>query len=331
MPSAADRYSEVRGWLFLCALAAALVFVTPAFASQHVDWGATNVRLAVNGKGEALVTYRTQGQTRRVLFWGALNARQPTRGVPQQRFKRDFGAGWGKYHDGNYWRTFANLCRRYDGPALAFAVATCRAPDGSYWALQSWGTGLPDLGFRPWTWRQAAPQLHISHWRGPLAKLDVWTDWIYGGRYHHLFGRYTYDGQPVYGFGTTGVGEPTDGYGRLVFLDTYDSIYGRGWWRENSFVSHNPTGMFCYGFVQYDPHRGYPYPAGWPAGKLRGPGNGSKYRLTATGPGVTPDVSVTVAGLANYDPRNPALADYERRQNALLDSIVGPDRLCRQH
>jgi hypothetical protein len=36
-------------------------------------------------------------------------------------------------------------------------------------------------------------------------------------------------------------------------------------------------------------------------------------------------------GLHDYDPRNPADVAYERRQNDLLDSLVGVDRLCRHH
>src|SRR5581483_4305722 len=52
--------------------------------------------------------------------------------------------------------------------------------------------------------------------------------------------RLTYDGPPVHGYGTTQRGAPTDGFGRLIYLDTYNSVYGEGWRRENSFVAHNP-------------------------------------------------------------------------------------------
>ena len=49
------------------------------------------------------------------------------------------------------------------------------------------------------------------------------------------------------------------------------------------------------------------------------------------GPGVTPDVSVTVPGLHDYDRNNAADAAYERQQNALLDSIAGGDKKCHVH
>jgi hypothetical protein len=46
---------------------------------------------------------------------------------------------------------------------------------------------------------------------------------------------------------------------------------------------------------------------------------------------VTPDVTWEGPGLHDYDPRDPADVAYERQQNAVLDSIVGVDKLCRQH
>jgi hypothetical protein len=300
-----------------------------AGASQLIDRNAQGVRLAVNGKGEALVTYRAAGRLRRVLAWGAVDARFPSGAFPQVRFRKDYAGGWGKYRQ-LYWRTFRNGCRPYDGPRLAWLVAACKAPDGSYWALQSWQTPLPDLGFSPWLPQQKAWELHLSHWTGPLARLEVHTDWVYGGRFHSLFGRLTYRDRPVYGFHTTRYGAPLDGYGRLLYLDTFNSVYGLGWRRENSFVAHNPTGVFCYGFYPFDPRRGgYVHPPGLEG--MRGPGNGSRYRITVNGPGVTPDVTWVVPGLHDYDPRNPADVAYERRQNALLDSLAGVDRLCRHH
>jgi len=310
--------------------AAALCVPLTAGASQLIDRNAASVSLKVNKEGYALLTYAAHGEMHHTLAWGAINARQPTRGVPQVRFKKDYAGGWGVFHT-QYWRSFKNACRPYDGPALAWFVAACKAPDGSYWALQSWQTPLPDLGFTPWLARQRAWELHLSHWQGPLARLEVWTDWVYGGRWHSLFGRLSYLGRPVYGFGTTNVGAPTDGYGRLLYLDTFNSAYGQGWRRENSFVSHNPTGVFCYGFYPFDPTKGgYAYPSGYGGGK-RGPGNGERYRMTVNGPGVTPDVMWQGSGLPDYDASNQQDVQYERQMNSVLDSILSVDRLCRQH
>ena len=302
-----------------------VVPVSGASASQFIDRGyASGVRLAVNAKGEALLTYRESASFHHVLAWGAINARHPSSGRPQVRLRRDYSGR------GRYWQSFGAQCGRYDGPRLAFLVAACAAPDGSYWAVQSWRVQLPDLGMLPWLSHQSEPELHLSHWSGSLAQLEILTDWIYGRRNHHLFGRVTYDGQPMHGFTATSFGAPTDRYGRLIYLDTWNSRYGKGWIRENAFLAHRPTGLWCYSFLPRDPTKGYAHPAGFPS-TVRGPGNGEKYRIILNGPGVTPDVTMTVPGLADYDPNNPSHVEYERTQNAFLDSIVGVDKKCRQH
>src|SRR3970040_1709124 len=81
---------------------------TPAGGSQPL-WDANVALLSfkVNGKGEALVTYRrSDGLVRHVLVWGALNARAPSADVPQGRLRWDYAGGWGKYRDGKYWTRF---------------------------------------------------------------------------------------------------------------------------------------------------------------------------------------------------------------------------------
>ena len=176
------------------------------------------------------------------------------------QFEIDYNGGTSIFgHE--VWQTFRNVCKPYIGPSLYAVVAACTAPDGSNWALQSWQEPLPDLGFTPWLPAQKDYWLELSHWSGPLAQLSVYQGWVYDQTYRALFGKYTYKGEPIHGFGTTRTGRPTDSYGRLLYLDTFDSVYGSGWHRENSFVSHNPSGAFCYGFFPFDPTKGgYEYP-----------------------------------------------------------------------
>ncbi len=125
-----------------CALA------SNASASQLVDRNATAIKLEVNSKGEALITYKAQGKQKHVLAWGAVNAIAPTRSAPQLAFKLDYAGGWGKYHS-DYWKTFKNSCGAYDGPKLAWFVTGCKASDGSYWALQAWQRMLRTTAWRP--------------------------------------------------------------------------------------------------------------------------------------------------------------------------------------
>jgi hypothetical protein len=294
-----------------------------ASAAQLVDRNATGVQIRVDSKGEALLTYHKAGAVKHVLVWGAINAIPPAAGKHQVKFKLDYAGGWGKYH-AQYWKGFKGTCGVYDGPALANVVAACKAKDGTYWAAQSWPQPLPDLGFTPWTPELRANWLEVSHWSGDLPQLEVHMGWVYSG-FQQIFGRYTYQGQPIFGFGTTSVGAPTDNFGRLIYLDTHDSVYGSGWRRENSFVPHNPTGAFCYGFYPFDPTKGgYKHPAGQNA--KRGPGIGDQYRLTASGTGVTPNVSVTFPSVGAYDASNADLVAQRRTSDALLRSYG--DRSC---
>ena len=59
--------------------------------------------------------------------------------------------------------------------------------------------------------------------------------------FDHLKPLSTYLGKPGYGFVHTAKGDPTDGFGRNIYVDTYNSRYGAGWKRENSFLTHPPT------------------------------------------------------------------------------------------
>jgi hypothetical protein len=75
----------VPAFVTACFLAVGAV---PVSASELLqDPNVKLLSLKVNGKGEALFTYRKgDGSLRRVLVWGALNARAPSADVPQVRF-----------------------------------------------------------------------------------------------------------------------------------------------------------------------------------------------------------------------------------------------------
>jgi hypothetical protein len=300
-----------------------LALAPPALASEAFsDTNVSKVSLAVNTKGEALVTYtRQNGVVRHVLVLNGVNANPPSATAPQVRFKYDYAGGYGKYRNGKYWKTFKNACTRYDGPALPYLVAACKAPDGTYWALQSWQRNLPLLGFKPWTAAQTAYELHVSHWSGDLAKLEVGLHWTYGGSAVGLFGRLTYAGAPVHGVSSTSTGNPNDRYGRNVYIDTFNSAYGPGWARESGILLHKGTGTFCHSFVPQKPFPGYPDQS------TRPPAPGDKYRVTIMGPGVTPVVQWEGTGLPGWT----GSAAQQRTQadaRALWDQLMTGDRIC---
>jgi hypothetical protein len=302
---------------------AALAFAPQALASEPLaDLNPLAPTLAVNAKGEALVTYRRPAAPlRRVLVWGAINARTPDSGLSQVRFKYDYAGGWGKYRR-LVWRTFRNACKPYDGPELPYLVGACKAKDGSYWALQLWQRGLPLLGFDSWLPDQSAWELHVSHWSGGLAELDVSTNWTYDRTWEGLFGRLSYGGKPVYGGGSTKGGNPIDRYGRNVYIDTFDSVYGPGWKRESGILVHRPSGTFCHSFVPQKPFAGYPSNATRPAAP------GKLYRVTVMGPGVTPVITWEGKGLGKFTASDPTDELKDRQTNELFDSWMTDDARC---
>ncbi len=304
-------------------LALAVLSLAPAaHASDRIGLNASNVRLAVSRDGgRAIVTFVAQGRTRHVLAWGAVNALSPNRDVPQVRFRIDWTGGWETYGH-TIWRGFGNACRAYDGPALTGMLAACRAPDGSYWAVQQWQPNLPHRGFPPYRTGQTDWELDLSHWTGPLAELELHADWAFGGQAHNLFGRLTYRGSPVHGFHTIkGSGGPADRYGRSLYIDTLDSAYGRGWQRETSIVFRNPTGVFCYSFWPT-------HDVSLPGRPARPAGHGKAYRITVQGPGVTPNLLGEVRDPGRWDPGDSAKVQYQAQMKALQLQLSQGDKFC---
>jgi hypothetical protein len=287
----------VRRVLFVLVVLAAAVVAPAASPSQLIDRNAQGVTLAVNTKGEALVTYTAAGKLKHVVAWGAVNAIAPKRGGKQVAFRLDYAGGWGKYHR-DYFKEFKNACSRYDGPKLGWFVVGCKAPDGSYWALQSWQKMLPNYGVAPTSMIQSAWELHLSHWTGALPAFQIKLDWAWH-QWDHLYGSFTYGGTGVFGFAATLGGNPLDTFGRNVYLDTFGSAYGAGWERENSFLTHLDTGAFCY---SVNPHGSHPS------------GKGAKYRATVIGPGVTPDAFWQGNAPGAYDRAADLIANDEINQ-----------------
>src|SRR5687768_14662408 len=118
------------------ALAAGVLLMVPsvAFGSQLLTRNATTVKLLVNSKGEALITFKANGKPGAILAWGAVNARPPSTVTPQVEFKLNYKpktAG------------FTNRCTALS-QVVQWQVAACQASDGSYWALQAWQRMLPN-------------------------------------------------------------------------------------------------------------------------------------------------------------------------------------------
>jgi hypothetical protein len=288
-----------------------LSLASAAGASYIVDRNVKHPTLKVNGAGYALVQYtRPDGTRRNVFLWGAVNGvANEGLGLRQIRFQYDTTGGWIAFHNANRWKRFRDACSPYDGPKLPFFVTGCKAPDGSYWALQEWVRLAPMRGLPPFKAEQTARELHVSHWTGALPLLQIWPNWTYGGRWQGFFGRLTYRGLPVYG-------SQSSSFGQYVFIDTHDSVYGPGWKHDAGKALHRRNGAFCYSFVPQYP------PPDYPTHKRRPSGLGDRHRVSVVGPGVTPIVSWEGPRLGPYDPV------VDAKVNAVFDQIMKGDKVC---
>jgi hypothetical protein len=304
--------------LLAACLAATLIVVPNAFASGLVTRNAKYVSLKVDKYNRALVSYYQDGAWHHTLWWGAINAKYPDPAAPksQYRFRYDYSGGHGSFGDG-YWKTMKNVCGPYKGPRVPNIVKACTmtTPDHSNWVLQSWQRLMPNGGWACCkTWEQGKYELHLSHFSGPSDIAKLWLKWNWTGALHdgfrldQLYGRISWLGRGYYGWTSDRYGDPTDSFGELIYVDTYNSRWGAGWRRINSFLSHYKSdGSFC--------------DQTWPSrfGRTNSPGMGTRYRAFADGPGVTPMVEWVGPPPGNYGASagltRPELAIYSMNLN----------------
>ena len=252
----------------------ACVFAAGANASQLIDRNAHDVRLAVDAKGEAMITYTAGGKLKHVLAWDAVNAIAPTHARAQVAFRLDYAGGWGKSHT-EAWKTF--------GATAAAPTTARRSPGRSRRARRRTGrTGRSRPGsgccrttavLR--TAQQAAWELRLSHWTGDAAGADD----------RHRLGLAPV-GSPlrdVHLRGPARLRLQVDRGGQPARLVRTQHLRRHASTRRTAPAGSArtassrtaATGVFCYSFNPHGSH---------PAGK------GTKYRATVEGPGVTPDV-----------------------------------------
>lgn len=272
----------------------------------------SGVDLKVNGSGVAMLTLRADGRWQHILAWGAVN-------LSRGRLRLDFSGGQGE--SGAKWQTFNDVCRPYSGERFTgseLVVADCTAPDGTHWAVQEWKRSVTNYGGLT-----GPTEVRISHWTGAVADLEVYADWSRYGpsrgiKWPHLFGTYSWHGIPVAVGEATPQGVPLDDDGRNLYLDSLNSDYprpaGRNTWsRVNGFLANRPYGQFCFEIG----------PKGITS-QLTGISTVNRYRMTTSGPGVTPDIRVVFDGPPSpYDPY------WELTMNEVQRQVVGdPNASC---
>jgi hypothetical protein len=141
-------------------------------------------------------------------------------------------------------------------------------------AMQFGTYALPTIGdvtFNGWPILQAE-----SRW----SKFSPggYQGYLQGRHFEYLFGSFTYAGVGVWGPGDRG-GNPTNQFGRNVYIDTWYADYGPGWRRVVGVLTQKPNGTYCYEFS----------PKGGSNGKT-GVSKRGVYSVTVQGPGIAPDV-----------------------------------------
>lgn len=313
-------FKSLRLWVAALAAVLAVTLVPSAIGSVLIARSATNVSVRVISGGKAVLLFTQNGQRRAVLAWGALNARAhpkcgklhgPMCGPAQVDMSHARLSPTG--HMAKKILGMRNLCKPYDGPKLPYYIAGCEAPDGSYWGVQSWER----LGPVCTRADDGAPELRLSHWRGPVAKLRITLDWHTPHphvddpiHYDHLFGQYTYQGDPVYGLNWNNLGVPSDGYGRVIYIFSHDAMCGgKGWIHNENGMSLPWQGQFCHTYA--------------PKGTKHFLSTGDMYRAVAMGPGVTPDVGWgPVPALDIFDPV------AEMQANAMQKKLSKGSKFC---
>ena len=217
---------------------AALAVVAPATASEPLqDANVTLLSLKVNGKGEALFTYRrADGRLRRVLAWARST---PVRRRPT--FPRcgsagttpAVGASTETGSTGGASRTAAGrtTARSTD------ARRRMQGPDGTYWTVQvATAPAAPRLrSVAPPPCELGVPRRALRR-RASSARTPSQLD-----ARRPLAGRL----RPLQLPRPAGVrvrldrkGRPKDKYGRNLYIDTLNSAYGAGWRRESGILTH---------------------------------------------------------------------------------------------
>ncbi len=317
----------------LVAAVAAFAVAPTAFGSVLIGRNATNVQLRVirdNHQLKSLITFQSHGQENIILAWGALNARaHPTCGklhgrpcgpaqVQMSHLRLHRSGHFAKHILG-----LPNLCKTYDGPKLKYWATGCKAPDSSYWGLQSWIR----LGRVCTRADKGASELRLSHWSGPVAQLHLFLDWFTPHphatnpiRFDHIFGWYSYNGKPVYGLNWTPTGVPTDGYGRVIYIQSRNTMCHGSAAGANGMTmgvwDHDEDGMSL-------PIHGQTCHTYGPKGTKHYLSTGDTYRATAMGPGVTPDVSWGPTVMPTvFDPV------YEMQMQALQRKLAKGSKFC---
>ena len=172
-------------------------------------------------------------------------------------------------------------------------------------------------GFAPFKKEHTDVELHVSHWTGALPVLEVWPNWTYGGDLQGFFGRLTYDGSRSTEPDRRRRRSPIR-FARNVYIDTLNSVYGRGWKRDSASTRTSETEASA----TRSSRSRRPQDAVIRAMSRAGRDSVTAHRITVMGPGATPVIRWEGARLGPYDRRRDAAI------NQIFDAVLAGDAKC---
>ena len=291
-------------------------------AAQLVDRNATGVKIRRTRRARRSLTYRKGGARQARARLGrdqrdrAEGGRAP--GRSSSSTTRAAGASTtrctGRLRLGRAASTTVRRCRTSSPPA--------RRPTGRTGPRRAGRSRFPDLGFTPWLPELSAKWLEVSHWTGSSRSSRARTGSTRA--VPELFGRITYKGQPVYGFGTTRFGAPTDGFGgSSTSTRTTRCTAQAGGARTRSSRTTRPASSVTASTLR--PDEGRLQASARIDGEAR-PRQRRGVPPDGERPGVTPNIATIVDGAHPYDRR---AADVARQERQSRCSARGATRRAR--
>ncbi len=202
---------------------------------------------------------RSDGRLRRVLAWGAVNARPPSAERSAGALPLGLRRRLGQVSQGQVLDTLQEPVPAVRRAAAADARRRVQGPERL--VLDDPGVAAPAAAPRLRSLAPAAHELASSTsptGRARYPSLEAHPNWTYDGRWQGVFGRYSYLGAPVYGLSSNAKGR-AEGQVRPKPVHRHPELRVRAGLearvRDPDAQGH---GTFCHSFVPQRPFSGYP-------------------------------------------------------------------------
>ena len=212
-----------------------------ANASTLLDRNARGVTLKVDCEGPGASSRTRRAGRSGTSSPGARSTRSHRPPASRQvDFKLDYSGGWGTYKK-DVWKTLRNTCGPYTGPPLAWRVTRLHGQGRHQLGAPVVAADAPELRRRAEceAGRLGAPALALD---GAAARADGQHELGLREVRPPLRDVPLQRARPSTASSRPPAATRSTRFGRNLYVDTFNSAYGPGWKRENSFLMHKGTG-----------------------------------------------------------------------------------------